>query len=441
MLAAVITLAALCVILGVVLAATVIIKNNAYAACVKESDESIDNLDGELEKLKAERDSLSAERASLEEQLAGVVREKEELATTFENSDELYRQLNDKYDEMEASLKDEISERDSRIAKLEDNISKLEKVYLVDINAQFDILNKIETLLAEPVTRVVVTETENPDGTVTETKSEGTPEISLYYLDLVNGYTYSYNADAVMDPASMIKAPYILSLLMAASEEEEKIAAGKAAYDEKAAKTLAAGGVPEAYVEPERVFDMEKKIIYTDAEYYQSGSGEISSSKDGTEYTYKELFYHVLECSDNVAYAILKEEYGNSYYSDLVVSLGAKSLYHNKNGMSAADAGKVMEAIYDFVESDAYYASFMKDAMTESRHLVLIPFAVRPTECIHKYGWDTGSYCDMGVVYSDAPYVLVIMTNYDQGGDEVNTYLRSILSLVNQMHNNFYVQR
>lgn len=332
-------------------------------------------------------------------------------------------------------LKDRLAGKENEIAELNANISKLESVYLVDINAQFEILSSLSELLSNPPIRHIITETENPDGSVTVEESEGEPLISLCYFDFTNGYTYSFNADVPMNPASMIKLPYVLSLLIKASEEEEdiqgQIEAYKKAHPDEEVNFISEG----------RKYDMSRKITYTRDEYYQEGSGEIAESDDGTEYTYLELFYHILECSDNVAYNIIHNEYGKTVYSDFLRRLGTKSLLQGKMEMTASDAVKVLGAVYEFTESDAYYAAFMKDAMINSRHLVMIPFAVRPLKCAHKYGWDIDSYCDMAIVYDEHPYAVVIMTNYDTGGDEVNEYIRSILTLINDMHTNYYKAR
>jgi beta-lactamase class A len=380
-----------------------------------------------VESANARINALENDKARLESELAAAKAEKEELVRSFEDSDSRYRELNERLDALNA----EIADRDAQIKELEQNIAKLETVYMVDINAQFDILNELAEKLANPVQIEIKTEITHEDGTVTEEITYENPRIALYYEDINNGYKYAYNADEVFDPASMIKAPFILSLLEAASEEEAKIEEARAAAEE--------AGTP--FTEPERTFDMTKKVIYTKSEYYQPGSGEIRESEDGTEYTYKDLFYHVLECSDNVAYAILRNTFGTGYYGDLVVRLNAVSMYKKPTGMSAADAGKCMKAIYEFTESDAFYAGFMKDAMIGSRHQVMIPYAVSPKKTAHKYGWDTGAYNDMGIVYADNPYVLAILTNYDEAGKEVNEYIQSVLSLVDKMHDNFYKQR
>lgn len=400
----------------------------AFAALKGQSGDTA-NPNDINESINAKLTVLETEKAQLESELATAAKEKEELVRSYEDSDSRYSALNDKLD----SLNAEIATRDASIAELKANIARLETVYMVDINAQFDILDALAKLLADPLKIEVKTEKTNADGTVTEEITYKTPRIALYYEDLRNGYKYAFNADEVFDPASMIKAPFILSLLTEASAEEVKIAEARAAAEK--------AGTLDTYVEPKRLFDMTKKITYTKDAYYQSGSGEIVESKDGTEYTYKDLFYHVLECSDNVAYAFLRDTFGTSYYSNLVVKLNVASMYKKPVGMSASDAGKCMKAIYEFTESDAFYAAFMKDAMIGSAHTVMIPFSVSPKKTAHKYGWDTGAYDDMGIVYAENPYVLAIMTNYDEGTKEVNAYIQSILKLIDKMHGNFYKQR
>ena len=54
------------------------------------------------------------------------------------------------------------------------------------------------------------------------------------------------------------------------------------------------------------------------------------------------------------------------------------------------------------------------------------------------FGWDKEAYHDAGIVYNEKPYILVIMTDMDEGGDEVNDYIKSIIKKIDIMHRNFY---
>ncbi len=359
------------------------------------------------EKLIGEIKSIETERNSLMEKLSESEIGKADLERLCEE------------------LQDKINKKQTELDLIKQSIEDISKNLDINIKDQLKIYTDLANLLANPLPIERTVEVTDEEGNTTQELIQVNPQVALYYEDIDAGYTYSFNSDTVLDPASMIKAPFILSLLIAASEEEKAIAELREKADPD-----------KPFEEPERVYDMTKKITYSKKEYYQSGTGEIVDSEDGTEYTYLELFYHVLECSDNVAYAVLRKEYGSVLFSKFVVNNKLSSLLQPGNTMSTYDAVKIMKLIYEFTESDAYYAAFMKDAMLTSKHSVMIASSVSPYECAHKYGWDTDSYCDMGIIYAERPYALAIMTNYDSGGREVNTYVQSIIKKINALHKN-----
>lgn len=80
----------------------------------------------------------------------------------------------------------------------------------------------------------------------------------------------------------------------------------------------------------------------------------------------------------------------------------------------------------------------MKEAMLHSNYPVMITPAVSPTPVAHKYGWDVDAYHDAAIVYDEHPYILVIMTDYDTGGDKVNSYIHKITRLINEIHKTYY---
>ena len=379
---------------------------------------------GEEDILQQQLRELTEKNTELEKIVSELESEKQQLSGRLS----LEESKNSNFDEQLENLSRELDVRTAELEAIRKSIEELSKALDLNLTDQLKIFTDISNLLANPLPIEKIVEEEDEEGNIIERIEQIEPKIALCYQDIKNGYTYSFNASAVLDPASMIKAPYILSLLIAASEEEKMIS--------ELREAAAEAKPDEPFEEPERLFDMTRTIIYTKDEYFQSGTGEISRGEEETEYTYLELFYHVLECSDNVAYAILREEYGTEIYSKYVLELRAPSLLGKGNGMSAADAVKIMNSIYEFIESEAYYAAFMKDAMINSKHTVLIPYSVSPHECAHKYGWDTDSYCDMGVVYADRPYAVAILTNYDTGSREVNEYLQAILRKINALHSN-----
>lgn len=407
---------AVAIILLIACAALLVILNierGDYDILSKQSNVNISNLSNELENLQSELSSLNSERDMMFEQMIDLENEKEDLIKSFTDSDERYEKLLEELD----VLQSEIEIRDKSINKLQSDIKKLESVYSVDINAQFDILNQLNILLENPPVFKKETEVTKDDGTTEIVVEEIIPKVALYYEDILNGYKFSFNADTAFDSASLIKLPFTLAVFEKATEEYEK---NKSTEGEVNLK-----------------YDFNKTFTYT-SDAYQSGSGKIITEPEGTEYTYMQLFEYLLLYSDNVAYNVLRNEYGIEEFRAMITRLGAKSMYKTLSNMSAADGGKILKEVYNFTSGTSPYAEVMLNSMLDSAHTVMITYGVHPAKVAHKYGWDTGAYHDMGIVYDDKPYVLVFLSTMDQGGKEVNEYVQSVVKLIAKLHANFF---
>lgn len=364
------------------------------------------------ESAQAEIEGLQDKLAALKHEVESLESEREQLIRTFADSDERYKMLL----EQVAELESELAAKQREIARLHDDIAKLERVYKVDINAQFAIIEELENLLRSgaPMKQLKTVETDEA-GEEIEKITEEYPRIALYYQDITHGYTYSYNDSEVFYSASCLKAPFALSLLQAATAELARSA------DESA----------------ERVFNFDQTYTYVSSDA-QKGSGIIVKQPEGTEYTYLQLIELMLTHSDNVAFDQLKKKYSTAEFRALASRLGTSAMRKDLSTMTASDGGKVLTEIYEFIRSDSPFSQFMYDAMTRSNHRVMIPAAVPGKPVANKYGWDIGAYHDMGIVFDKNPYVVVILTDLDQGGSEVDTYIRNVLKLVNRLHENFY---
>jgi len=380
--------------------------------------------------------SLENDCKQLEDEIKAVEAEREQLIKDFEDSDEQYKILNGKLRDLNSKLE----EKQVEIEKLRENILKLENVYSININRQFEIISEIRLLLEEkaPLRKVKV-EKVDEDGQLTEVIEEVYPKIAIYYEDITKGYTYSYNDEEVFYSASCLKAPLALSILEKASEEAENIRIA----EESASLNTDEDGAPETLPAEQynRVYDFDSVFTYIKEDSYQVGSGKIKNDPDGTEYTYLELMDYMLRYSDNVAFNEIKEKYGVKEFVNLAYRLGTTALKKDLVSMTALDGAKVMRAIYNFIIGDFEYSDFMYDAMSNgTAHSVLIPFTVgKPT--VHKYGWDVDAYHDIAVVFDENPYILIFLSDMDTGTDEVNQYVRSIIKLINELHENFYAKK
>lgn len=400
-------------VLSVLLAAAttisviMILKNSdkdSAIAVFKSTEEELENIKSENEKTISE---LEAKLADMTAQRDSIEKELEDLKKASAETELLTAELENK---------------NSQIKRLQEQIESMKKEAKFDLEKLNSVLIELNTMLtSEAPKRTIISEETAQDGTVGKTESQVYPNISLYYEDLTTGYKYIYNGDAVYYSASCIKAPLALSILTAAEEEDIAI------------KERVENGAVESEENESRIFKLDKIFTYTSI-YAMDGTGIIKNSADGTEYTYLELIKYMLTYSDNVAFSQILKEWGYSYLRELVAETGATVMQESLWNSSAVDGGKMMKKIYEYIEGNHKYSSFIKDAMMSSEYKSIIPAGVHGKDVVHKYGWDINAYHDMGIVYDENPYIIVFMSDMDTGDKEVTQYVQKVISLIDSMH-------
>ncbi len=351
-----------------------------------------------------------------------------------------------------ARMKDEsIKDRDE-IAKLTELIRNFENITTLNFGYQAKKVSDLLLFVAEPnrPMRIKITEETDPEtGEVIAThEQELRSQVSFYYRDLQTGYTLSYESGNIMYAASLVKAPYIYTMLQTVADfEYDKLhfdAEGNPLYDEEG-NPLFEGNHPNLdeegnilYLEGEEKYDLNRIWTFDKEKMTVDGSGEIRKMEDGVQMSYLELARYALQYSDNIAFSEIRKMFGYTEYYAMARKLGAKGTSKGYMKLSADDCGLFLDAIYQFTETNETYGAFLKETMMKSTHIVMIPYAVSPTPCAHKYGWDVDAYHDMAIVYDEHPYILVIMTDLDDGGSEENSYIRTIVRSIQSIHKNFY---
>lgn len=259
------------------------------------------------------------------------------------------------------------------------------------------------------------------------------PSVSVAYRDLERGTTYSYGGDTLLFSASLIKAPYIYTLLDQFAQYHAVIAANPE-NDPAVGQTLS-DEILEKY-------DYSRKIVITES-MKQKGSGSIRKmdlSDGGKEFTVLELITYAIKESDNTAFRVLRDEFGYDYFWAVSKKLGCTSVFSSFNNLTTEDAIKYLAAIYDFAKTCPDEGKLLIGLMQQSAHTVMIPAALPGKNVAHKYGWDEKSYHDMAIVYGDAPYAVCVMTNFDfpESNETLNAYIRDIVKSVDRLHESFY---
>ncbi len=387
---------------------------------------------GEEDALRRALDEANQVKQELQNQLDHLLTNLSGQLESLDENDDPYARI----ESLVGSLSAQIREKNEEIARLQADIALLQHSNTTDWKGQTEILEKLADLLAHPVMIVREVTVDVPyevtlENGTKETRTvaytyqkEEAPALALYYEDITTGYSYAFQADRVFDSASLIKAPFALSILQAATEEAE--------YRSKLLQTKKEEDLPEA------VYDLNKVYIYHKDTDFRTGSGTIVKGEDGAKYTYLELFRYLLRYSDNVAFYQIKQRFGTNLLFSMVRQKEWKSMYDSLSNMSAADGGRIMKEIYAFCNKNGPYAALLRGGLIGSAHQLLTVSAYYGKTVAHKYGWAAGAYHDMAIVYGTYPFVVSVMSNYDMGGKEVNDYLVSLLQCVGALHDSFH---
>jgi len=239
--------------------------------------------------------------------------------------------------------------------------------------------------------------------------------IGIYFRNFDTGFVYTSNPDTVFFAASLNKATHALYTY---------IAAERGYIDIYAIHTFSAGD-------------------------WWGGTGIIRFMPAGTRFTTRELLRHSVVYSDNVAFRMLTR-YMNQIsfsYEDFLAELGAdpgfiKSAYSHYT--TAADTAIWFYALHNYLESESRYGHYLLYDLLNTA-LCSHPYFTRGRtfggdsrvdvrllhtryEIAQKYGWAVESFNVAGIVYADSPFMLVILSDMDNGAhglfDEISQLMQ-----------------
>lgn len=199
----------------------------------------------------------------------------------------------------------------------------------------------------------------------------------LYVVDLETGFSYGVNEDEIFQAASLIKLPVILAV-----------------YLEFERGSLRPG--------TKHSLKDEDKI---------SGSGSLSSKPAGFVLTYQELVELMGKQSDNTAYGVMKDLLGEERIGEVIKMVGMVNTSLENNETTPYDVGLFFEGLWRkrlvSGESRDLILKSLTNTFYEAWLAEGIPSDVRVA---HKFGREVHVVNDAGIVFSDKPFVVVIMS-------------------------------
>lgn len=207
-------------------------------------------------------------------------------------------------------------------------------------------------------------------------------EWGLYFKDLVSGDTFGINENVEIPAASTVKVPVVLYA-------SELVHESKLSWNER--------------------------LTYYSERDWRSGAGTLQfTAKNGDTFSIRELAEKAIRDSDNVAWKMLERRLGKQNIINFMKSIGGTVVYPGGQNISTPrDNAIYMEAALNFARESPEGQKLIFDLAHTvwntglNRYITEVPVA-------HKEGDITGVADDVGIVFSDFPYILSIMSRGHQ---------------------------
>lgn len=218
----------------------------------------------------------------------------------------------------------------------------------------------------------------------------------VYYYDINSGGEYCLNEDKLFLAASTIKVP--VSMMIA-----DKI------YNNEISEN--------------------DEITYFES-YYESGAGDLQDYViEGDKIAVSELIEKMIVDSDNIACNMLRSIAGsrNEYYMDIT----GQGTDENENTVTVKQQFLMLKHLYENEDNNRYYnkiVNYMKNTTVHNRLDKYIPQEI----VAHKIGDYLEAVNDIGIIYTDKPYILCVLSNGDSLDNEAENIAKiseSIYSL------------
>lgn len=200
---------------------------------------------------------------------------------------------------------------------------------------------------------------------------------AFYLVKLESGFSYGVSENEVMQAASLVKLPVMATLY----------------------KEAEAGRI-----------NLESKYTLKDSDRV-AGAGSLYSKPAGTTLTYRELARLMGKQSDNTALGIVRRTLGEDKIDEIISQIGMNKTSLSENETSPYDIGLFFEKLWKTeIVSDKSRDEIL-DYLTDTAYEKWIVAGISPgIRVAHKYGVEANVVNDAGIVFSEKPFVLVVMS-------------------------------
>ena len=180
---------------------------------------------------------------------------------------------------------------------------------------------------------------------------------------------------------------------------------------------------------------LENELILNPEDFKQ-GSGVLKNTPNKTNYSVKQLIYYALKESDNTAYIKLVNYVTAEKLKAYGLSLGAKHTLEGKDLFGIVNASDMLiylKHLYDYFETNTKFSQELKNNMSNPSYKIIKSKNIDNNLFVRKYGGFGIAFHEVGIVYDENSYILIILTQKNELKDK-EKYINKVARKINKIH-------
>ena len=169
---------------------------------------------------------------------------------------------------------------------------------------------------------------------------------------------------------------------------------------------------------------------------FKGGSGVLKDMPDKNEYTVRELVYYTLKESDNTAYIKLVNFVTAEVLKKYGLSLGAEHTLEGKDFFGIVNGSDMLiylTHLYDYLNTNTELSHELKSIMANPTYQIIKPSSIGYNLFVRKYGSFDIACHEVGIVYDENPYILIILTQKNRLKNK-EKYMNKVAKKITKIH-------
>lgn len=165
------------------------------------------------------------------------------------------------------------------------------------------------------------------------------------------------------------------------------------------------------------------------------GAGILQGKASGASYTYRQLIEYMGQYSDNTAFKVIRQVLGDEKIQEAIDELGMAKTSLKEFETTPQDIGLFFQKLYQGKMINNEHREELLKFLTKTAFEDWLPKGLPGNiKIVHKIGKDLGTFSDGGIVLTDKPYIIVVMSK-NARELEANEVLPKISNLMWEFEN------